>query len=134
MELRVCRKLFAMMLLPSLSCISRFGQTDSFTVVAKYKHDTGAYTEGLVYSAGYLYESTGRLNSSSLRKEDIESGRASKQVNLPPWYFAEGLTALRGRLFQLRYKAGIGIIYDQRTLRRTGIALVSDREQRTNCS
>jgi glutamine cyclotransferase len=81
-------------------------------------HDTGAYTQGLVFADGHLYESTGLLGRSQLRKVDLVSGSVISAVSLAPDRFGEGLALLDGRLFQLTWKSGVGYIYDATTLAR----------------
>ncbi len=93
----------------------------SYRVVAEYPHDPGAYTQGLLYDGGYLYESTGMYAESSVRRVDIETGEvlASQLLPRPPSgtaYFGEGLALYDGKLFQLTWQHRTGFIYDQQTL------------------
>lgn len=83
-----------------------------YKVVHTFPHDTGAYTEGLFWHDGYLYESTGGVGKSSIRKVDLDSGEVVKRRNLMPPYFGEGIIAFDGKLYQLTWKAGTGFIYD----------------------
>ena len=64
---------------------------DSYSVINVYPHDTGAFTQGLVYKNGFLYESTGLYGRSSLRKVDPATGQIVKRVDIPKKYFAEGI-------------------------------------------
>jgi len=80
-----------------------------------YPHDTTAFTQGLVYDNGILYESTGGFGDSSLRKINLEGGTILQQLNLPN-YFCEGLTIINNNLIQLTWKSQIGFIYDKETL------------------
>ncbi|MGH8583047.1 MAG: glutaminyl-peptide cyclotransferase [Gammaproteobacteria bacterium] len=89
-------------------------------VVNSYPHDPAAYTQGLLYHAGHLYESTGLYGQSSLRKVDPGSGRVLAKVSLARALFAEGLALLGGRLFQLTWKEGLGFVYELETLARVG--------------
>jgi glutaminyl-peptide cyclotransferase len=89
-------------------------------VVKSYPHDPHAFTQGLEYSDGYLYESTGRSGQSTLRQTVLETGAVLKHVNLPPRYFGEGLTIFRGKVYQLTWLTKIGFIYDVRTFRQAG--------------
>jgi glutamine cyclotransferase len=74
-------------------------------------HDTAAFTQGLVYHDGHLYESTGLYGESTLRKVEPGSGRVIKRAALPDGLFGEGLALLDGRLIQLTWKAGRALVY-----------------------
>jgi glutamine cyclotransferase len=87
----------------------------TYHVVKTYPHDTSAFTEGLVFSNGTLYESTGEYGSSSLRRVNLEDGTVQKEVLLPSQYFGEGLTAVNDSLIQLTWQEKIGFIYDKQT-------------------
>lgn len=82
-------------------------------VVKAYPHDPAAYTQGLFFQDGVLYESTGQYGFSSLRKVDLESGDVLQQVDLPEQYFAEGLTALGERIYQLTWQENLGFVYQK---------------------
>ncbi|MEM6957948.1 MAG: glutaminyl-peptide cyclotransferase, partial [Myxococcota bacterium] len=69
-------------------------------VVSRHAHDRRAFTQGLLYYDGHLYESTGLEGRSSLRKVDLATGEVLLQHDLEPNYFAEGLARVDGRLFQ----------------------------------
>ncbi len=86
-----------------------------FKVVKNYPHDPGAFTEGLLFANGNLYESTGLNNRSSLRKVDLHTGRVLKEDDLPSQFFGEGLAILDGSLFQLTWKNGLAFQYDLHT-------------------
>jgi glutaminyl-peptide cyclotransferase len=90
------------------------------TVVKSYPHDPHAFTQGLEYLDGTLYESTGRSGQSALRQTALETGAVLKHVRLPPQYFGEGLTIFRGKIYQLTWLTKIGFIYDLRTFRQVG--------------
>lgn len=81
-------------------------------VVARYPHDPNAFTQGLIFRDGYLYESTGRRGQSSLRKVDVSTGRVEQFRPLAPEYFGEGLTEFDGRLIQITWESGVGFVYD----------------------
>jgi len=87
-----------------------------YEVIARFPHDTSAYTQGLVYHDGVFYESTGRYGVSELRRVEVETGRVLQRVRLAPDRFGEGLALLDGRLFQLTWESGVGYIYDLETL------------------
>jgi glutaminyl-peptide cyclotransferase len=83
-----------------------------YKIVHTYPHDTGAYTEGLFYKDGYLYESTGELGQSTVRKVDLRTGETVLRHNLPARYFGEGIVDWKGRLVQLTWKSQTGFVYD----------------------
>jgi glutamine cyclotransferase len=87
----------------------------AFTVVNTFPHDTKAYTQGLEYQDGFLYESTGLNGKSSLRKVELATGKVLKKVDLPSTLFGEGLTTVGNKIIQLTWQSGIGIVYDKNT-------------------
>jgi glutamine cyclotransferase len=95
-------------------------QVYGYTVVHSYPHDTRAFTEGLFYDSGYLYESTGEPGQSSVRKVELETGKVLTRTDLPATYFGEGIVAWDHRLYQVTWRQQVGIIYDFATLKKTG--------------
>lgn len=91
-----------------------------FEVLARYPHDRGAFTQGLVLYRGDLYESTGRQGQSSVRRVEPASGRILDARALEATLFGEGLAVLEKRLVQLTWKAGTAFIYDPVNLSRVG--------------
>ena len=89
-------------------------------VVRTYPHDPHAFTQGLEYYGGYLYESTGIAGQSTLRKVALETGDVVQKVSLPPQYFGEGLTIFHGRIYQLTWLSKKGFVYDLRSFRQVG--------------
>jgi glutaminyl-peptide cyclotransferase len=89
-------------------------------VVNTWPHDTDAYTQGLVFQDGNLLESTGREGKSSLRRIELETARVLQKVIVPSPYFAEGITLLKGRIFQLTWQHQRGFIYDPSTFAKLG--------------
>ena len=83
-----------------------------YEVVNVYPHDRGAFTQGLLFRDGVLYESTGMNGRSSLRKVQLETGKVLQQTNVDARYFAEGLTDWGTRLIQLTWNTNIGFVYD----------------------
>ncbi len=83
-----------------------------YDVVHIYPHDGEAFTEGLFYLNGFLYEGTGLPGRSSLRKVELKTGRVVQKHDLPEPYFGEGIIAWKDRLIELTYTTGVGIIYD----------------------
>jgi glutaminyl-peptide cyclotransferase len=92
----------------------------TYKVTHVYPHDPTAFTQGLIFKDGLLWESTGLNGRSTLRKVELESGRVLKKLDVPQQYFAEGLTVFRGRVYQLTWQAQKGFIYDPETFRRLG--------------
>jgi glutamine cyclotransferase len=86
-----------------------------YRIVNVYPHDPTAFTQGLVFDEGLLYESTGRYGSSSLRKVELETGKVLKAYELPKEYFGEGLTLWENSLIQLTWQSGIGFVYAKQT-------------------
>lgn len=91
-----------------------------FDVVHVYPHDRTAFTEGLFYANGFLYESTGLENHSSIRKVRLETGAVVQKVDIPAQYFGEGIVNWGRRLVSLTWKSGIGFVFDLRTFKREG--------------
>ena len=86
-----------------------------YRVVNTYPHDREAFTEGLFYLNGFLYEGTGLKGKSSVRKVELESGRVVQKAELPEPYFGEGIVAWKGKLMQLTYTSQTGFVYDLTT-------------------
>jgi glutamine cyclotransferase len=85
-------------------------------VAAVRPHDPGAFTQGLVFSGGALFESTGRYGQSSLRRVDPATGRVLARRDLPASFFGEGLETADGRLYQLTWRENTVFVYDPATL------------------
>jgi glutamine cyclotransferase len=90
---------------------------DTYKVLHTYPHDSSAYTQGLIYLDGHLYESTGLNGRSSLRMVDLETGRALQSAPVPSQYFAEGLTNWGSTLIQLTWQSHIAFVYDRFSFR-----------------
>jgi glutamine cyclotransferase len=91
-----------------------------YSVVATYPHDPNAFTQGLVYAGGTLYESTGLYGRSSVRRVDLKSGIPELIRPLAGQYFGEGLTAFGDRLIQLTWRSGAAFVYTLGDLRLVG--------------
>jgi glutaminyl-peptide cyclotransferase len=89
----------------------------SYHVTQVYPHDTRAFTEGLVFVDGSLYESVGMNGESGLRKVNLVTGQIEQRLDLAPEYFGEGLAALNGKLYQLTWKNQKGFVYDLKTFK-----------------
>jgi glutamine cyclotransferase len=88
----------------------------AYEVTVSYPHDSTAYTQGLLWDDSVLYESTGLYEHSDLRRVDLRSGRVLASRPLASNRFGEGLALLKGRLYQLTWKAGVAYTYDAATL------------------
>lgn len=91
--------------------VPRFG----YTVVRTFPHDRDAFTQGLQFIDGVLYEGTGLNGRSSVRRVDLETGKVLQQRDVPSQYFGEGLTRYKDELFQLTWQSGVAFVYDART-------------------
>jgi glutamine cyclotransferase len=87
----------------------------SYQVIKEYPHDVTAYTQGLQYVDGELYEGTGDYGTSSIRRVNLETGEVKQIRDLDPSLFGEGITVLGDRIYQLTYKSQVGFIYDRTT-------------------
>ena len=92
----------------------------TYKILEEYPHDINAYTQGLEFNNGILYESTGQYKKSSLRKTNFETGEVINVVNLSDSYFGEGLTILNDKIYQLTWKEKTGFIYNLETMEKTG--------------
>lgn len=90
---------------------------DTYRVVHTYPHDPQAYTQGLLYEDGHLYESTGLNGRSSLRMVDLTTGRVLQNAPVPAKYFAEGLASWSSTLVQLTWQSRIAFVYDRFSFR-----------------
>lgn len=87
-----------------------------YRIVHTYPHDKTAFTEGLFWRDGYLYESTGLEGRSFIRKEVLETGKVVQSRTVPSQYFGEGIVAWKDRLIELTWQSHIGFLYDLKTL------------------
>jgi glutamine cyclotransferase len=92
----------------------------TYEVVRTFPHDRKAFTQGLVFRNGNLFESTGLNGESSLREVELTTGRVLKQVSVPRQYFAEGVALLGSRAYQLTWQNQRGFIYDGDTFEKLG--------------
>ena len=86
-----------------------------FKIVRTYPHDPEAFTEGLLYHDGFLYESTGLNGRSSIRKVNLETGKVVKSKDIPPKYFGEGITRWKDTLVGLTWQTQTGFVFDLNT-------------------
>lgn len=85
----------------------------TYEVVNTYPHDQSAFTEGLVFENGVLYEGTGLYGQSTLRKVDLETGNILQMRELPAQYFGEGVTIYGDNIIQLTWQSHLGFVYDK---------------------
>lgn len=106
------RKLACLLLLlaaaPAPQAAVRPVPIDPAQVVRTLPHDPAAFTEGLFYMRGHLYESTGQVGQSSIRKVDLVTGKVLNSVSVPPPYFGEGITAVGDQIVSLTWQHHIG--------------------------
>jgi glutaminyl-peptide cyclotransferase len=88
-----------------------------YEVVHTYPHDPTAFTEGLFYLDGFLYESTGLEQHSSIRKVRLETGEVVRKYDVPKQYFGEGIVNWKHQLLSLTWKSHVGFVYDLATFK-----------------
>jgi glutaminyl-peptide cyclotransferase len=86
-------------------------------VVHTYPHDPSAFTEGLFYLNGFLYESTGLEQHSSIRQVRLDTGQVLRKIDIPAQYFGEGIVNWNGRLISLTWKSHVGFVFDLATFK-----------------
>jgi glutamine cyclotransferase len=108
---------------PQSSTASTLGQEPAqygFRVVGTYPHDPQAFTQGLFWLDGFLYESTGQIGQSTLRRVNLEDGRVLQNVKMPGRVFGEGSTPWGDQIISLTWQDGIGYRWDRKTFRQVG--------------
>jgi len=88
-----------------------------YRVVKTYPHDRSAFTQGFEYRDGFLYEGTGMIGRSSVRKVDLDSGRIIQSYDLPQPFFGEGITVLNQQILELTWQSQTGFVYDKSSFR-----------------
>ncbi len=86
-----------------------------YKVIKSFPHDPRAFTQGLVWENGYLYEGTGQPGESWLRKVEPETGKVISQVNIDPQLFGEGIAIMGDKIYQLTWTSKVGFVYDKNT-------------------
>lgn len=84
----------------------------TYELINTYPHDEQAFTQGLIFEEGKLWESTGRYGESTIRQVDLETGKVLKQTKLPDHFFGEGCTRWKDRIIQLTWKEEKILVYD----------------------
>ena len=98
------------------ACSSSAPRQYGVKVVAEYPHDRGAYTQGLFFDGGQLYESTGQCGYSSFRKVDLATGKVERKLDFQRKYFGEGSVFFGGKMYMLTWTNHVAFIYDAATL------------------
>ncbi len=88
-----------------------------YEIINTYPHDPRAFTEGLFYHNGFLYESTGEEGRSSLRKVEIETGKVVQKFDLPREDFGEGIALINGKIYMLTWRQQLGRVFDAESLK-----------------
>jgi glutamine cyclotransferase len=95
------------------AAVPRYG----YEIVHTYPHDPSAFTEGLFYLNGFLYESTGLEEHSTIRKVRLETGEVLQKLDIPAQYFGEGIVNWQGQIISLTWKTQLGFVFDLATFK-----------------
>lgn len=114
--MRRFRRLIGLLLFAAAPAYAETG----WTLVRSYPHDSRAFTQGLLYHDGLLYESTGQVGQSDIRAVRLKDGRVLRRVAVPPPYFGEGIALWKDRLVSLTWRHGRGFIWSLSGLKKTG--------------
>jgi glutamine cyclotransferase len=85
----------------------------TYNIANEYPHDKNAFTQGLVFDNGFLYEGTGLYGNSSLRRVELETGKILQLHALPNQFFGEGITIFDDKIIQLTWQSNKGFVYDK---------------------
>ncbi len=99
---------------PSVS--QRYG----YEIVNTFPHDANAFTQGIIYDDGVLYEGTGQYGYSSIRKVELKTGKVLQKYEMPDEYFGEGITIWKDKIVQLTWQSKTGFVYDKATFKPQG--------------
>jgi len=88
----------------------------SYEIINTYPHNINAYTQGLEFNQGFLYESTGQKGRSKLKRVNYKTGESNKEINVSNKYFAEGLTIIDNKIIQLTWRENTGLVYNLNTM------------------
>ncbi len=88
-----------------------------YEIVNTFPHDANAFTQGLIYEDGVLYEGTGEYGYSSIRKVELETGKVMQRYEMPDEYFGEGITIWKDKIVQLTWRSKTGFVYDKETFK-----------------
>jgi glutamine cyclotransferase len=112
---------FIVLLVAAIICLALFFRNPdnttrwTYEIVNTFAHDPRAFTQGLVFKDGFLYEGTGLNGKSELRKVELETGNVLKTHELPDEFFGEGITIYGDRIVQLTYQSRVGFVYNKET-------------------
>jgi len=90
----------------------------TYKIINTYPHDAKAYTQGLEYHNGFLYESTGQRGASSIRKVEIKTGKVLQKIDIDKKYFGEGITIFDDKIHFLTWESKKGFVYDLKTFQK----------------
>jgi glutamine cyclotransferase len=135
--MRILKCTFVLWAMASTAMARAAVPTYSFDIVHTYPHDPSAFTEGLFYLNGFLYESTGLEQHSSIRKVRLETGEVVQKIDIPSQYFGEGIVNWKSHLVSLTWKSHVGFVFDLATFKQQrqfhydgeGWALTQDGKQ-----
>src|SRR5580692_9356485 len=101
----------------ALTALTARGATPvyGYRVVHAYPHDHNAFTQGLEYRGGFLYEGTGLNGRSTLRKVELQSGKVLQEIHIDSKYFGEGITVFGQRIVEITWRSEKGFVYDRGT-------------------
>lgn len=86
-----------------------------FVVKNTYPHDPQAFTQGLFYKNGFLYESTGRNGLSTVRKVELATGKPLQKKDIAAEFFGEGIADIDGKIIALTWQSQTGFVFDLKT-------------------
>jgi glutamine cyclotransferase len=115
--MRFSVRVFALLALIAVGTAALRAQVETYRVVRTYPHDAQAFTQGLLFADGHVYESTGEYGQSTLRMVNLETGRVEQQVPVAAQYFAEGLATWDSTLIQLTWQSHTAFVYDRFSFR-----------------
>jgi glutamine cyclotransferase len=101
----------------------------SYNILESYPHDINAFTQGLEFANDTLYESTGKRGKSTLRKTNYLTGEVLQQEKVADQFFAEGITILNDKIYQLTWQRNTGFVYDLATLKKTGSFVYNESKE-----
>ena len=87
----------------------------TYKIINVYPHDRNAFTQGLVFENGFLYEGTGLRGRSTLRRVELETGNILQLRKIPEQFFGEGITILEDKIIQLTWQSNVGFVYDKQS-------------------
>lgn len=105
--------LFVLLCIPATFSGSAAPRQLKAIIIKEHPHDPTAFTQGLVWDNGAMYESTGLRGRSSLRRVDLATGKAEQQLDLDKRFFAEGITVFQDHIYQLTWTSGLIFQYDK---------------------